>query len=57
MTVGENNPNLNKRVMDAGACGVTVPNVNSADEAIAAVNAVKDPPVGTRGVGLYPAQG
>ncbi len=55
--VGENNPNLIKRVMDAGACGVIVPNVNSADEAIAAVNAVKYPPVGTRGVGLYRAQG
>ena len=55
--IGENNENLIKRVMDAGACGVIVPNVNSADEAIAAVNAVKYPPVGTRGVGLYRAQG
>ena len=55
--VGENNANLIKRVMDAGACGVSVPNVNSTDEAIAAVNAVKYPPVGTRGVGLYRTQG
>ena len=55
--VGENNANLIKRVMDAGACGVIVPNVNSAAEAISAVNAVKYPPVGTRGVGLYRAQG
>ena len=55
--VGENNANLIKRVMDAGAYGVIVPNVNSAAEAIAAVNAVKYPPVGTRGVGLYRAQG
>ena len=55
--VGENNGNLIKRVMDAGAYGVIVPNVNSAAEAIAAVNAVKYPPVGTRGVGLYRAQG
>ena len=43
--------------MDAGAYGAIVPNVNSAAEAIAAVNAVKYPPVGTRGVGLYRAQG
>jgi len=55
--VGENNSNLIKRVMDTGANGVIVPNVNSADEAIAAVNAVKYPPIGTRGVGLYRAQG
>jgi len=54
--VGENNPNLIKRVMDAGAYGVIVPNINSAQEAMAAVNAVKYPPIGTRGVGLYRAQ-
>lgn len=54
--VGENNPNLIKRVMDTGAYGVIVPNVNSREEAVAAVNAVKYPPVGTRGVGLYRAQ-
>jgi 2-dehydro-3-deoxyglucarate aldolase len=54
--VGENNANLIKRVMDAGAYGVIVPNINSAQEAKAAVNAVKYPPVGTRGVGLYRAQ-
>ncbi len=55
--VGENNPNLIKRVMDAGAYGVIVPNVNSAQDAQAAVSAVKYPPQGTRGVGLYRAQG
>lgn len=54
--VGENSPNLIKRVMDAGAYGVIVPNINSAQEAKTAVNAVKYPPVGTRGVGLYRAQ-
>lgn len=55
--VGENNPNLIKRVMDAGACGVIVPMVNTKDQAEAAVNAVKYPPIGTRGVGLARAQG
>lgn len=54
--VGENNPNLIKRVMDAGSYGVIVPNVNSAQEAKAAVNSVKYPPIGTRGVGLFRAQ-
>lgn len=55
--VGENNPNLIKRVMDAGAYGVIVPMVNTRDQAEAAVNAVKYPPIGTRGVGLARAQG
>ena len=54
--VGENNPNLIKRVMDAGSYGVIVPNVKSASEARGAVAAVKYPPQGTRGVGLYRAQ-
>ena len=55
--VGENNPNLIKRIMDAGAYGVIVANVCSSKEASAAVSAVKYPPLGTRGVGLYRAQG
>lgn len=55
--VGENSPNLIKRVMDAGAHGVIVPMVNSKEDAEKAVNAVKYPPVGNRGVGLARAQG
>jgi len=55
--VGENNPYLIKRVMDAGAYGVIVPMVNSKEDAIRAVQAVKYPPWGTRGVGLARAQG
>ena len=54
--VGENNPNLIKRVMDAGSYGVVIPNVNNARDTKNAVNAVKYPPEGTRGVGLYRAQ-
>ena len=42
--VGENNPNLIKRVMDAGAYGVIVPMVNTKEDAKAAVNAVKGTP-------------
>ncbi len=55
--VGENNPNLIKRVMDAGAYGVIVPNVSTAQQAQQAVDSVKYPPSGKRGVGLYRAQG
>lgn len=55
--VGENNPNLIKRVMDIGAHGVIVPMVNTEEDAVKAVNAVKYPPLGTRGVGLARAQG
>jgi len=39
-----------KRVLDAGAAGVMVPYVSTADEARAAVNAVRYPPHGMRGV-------
>lgn len=54
--VGENNPTVIKRVMDAGARGVIVPMVNTKADAIKAVNAVKYPPQGARGVGLARAQ-
>ena len=52
-----NNPDLIKRVMDAGSHGVIVPMVNTAEDAIKAVAAVKYPPIGLRGVGLARAQG
>jgi len=55
--VGENDPTIIKRVMDAGAYGVIIPMVNSKQQAEAAVKAVKYPPIGTRGVGLARAQG
>ena len=55
--VGKNDPDLIKRVMDAGSHGVIVPMVNSKEEAMKAVSAVKYPPRGERGVGLTRAQG
>ncbi len=55
--VGENDPNLIKRVMDTGAHGVIVPMINTKDDALKAVSAVKYPPQGKRGVGLTRAQG
>jgi 2-keto-3-deoxy-L-rhamnonate aldolase RhmA len=54
--VGNNDPALIKRVMDAGSHGVIVPMVNSAEDAERAVKAVKYPPAGFRGVGLARAQ-
>jgi len=54
--VGENNSRIIKRVLDAGAVGIIVPMINSKDDAIKAVNAVKYPPLGKRGVGLARAQ-
>jgi len=55
--VGANDPLIIKRVLDAGAKGIIVPMVNSKEDAQAAVNAVKYPPIGKRGVGLARAQG
>ena len=52
-----NDPVQIKRVMDAGAHGIIVPMVNSADEARRAVSSVRYPPIGQRGVGLARAQG
>lgn len=54
--VGKNEEVIIKRVMDAGADGVIVPMVNSAEDARQAVDYVKYPPVGKRGVGLARAQ-
>jgi 2-dehydro-3-deoxyglucarate aldolase len=55
--VPENDPTVIKQVMDAGAHGVVIPMVNNAAEARAAVQAVRYPPLGSRGVGLWRAQG
>lgn len=55
--VGENDPVLIRRVMDCGAHGVIVPMVNSRKDAETALNAVRYPPAGARGVGLARAHG
>ena len=55
--LSSNDATLIKRVMDAGAHGIIVPNVNSEDDAVSAVKAVRYPPAGIRGVGLWRAQG
>jgi 2-dehydro-3-deoxyglucarate aldolase/4-hydroxy-2-oxoheptanedioate aldolase len=50
--VPQNQYHFLARTMDAGALGVMVANVETADEARAIVNAVKYAPLGRRGVGL-----
>ena len=52
-----NDANQIKRVMDAGAHGIVVPMINSAEEARHAVSATRYGPEGIRGVGLARAQG
>lgn len=54
--VGENNPCIIKRVLDAGADGIIVPMVNNKEDALKAVQSVKYQPQGKRGVGLARAQ-
>ena len=54
--VGENNPRIIKRVLDAGADGIIVPMVNNRSDALRAVNSISYPPKGLRGVGLARAQ-
>jgi len=54
--VGENNTRIIKRVLDAGADGIIVPMVNNLEQAKKAVESVKYPPFGNRGVGLARAQ-
>jgi len=43
-----------KRILDAGAYGVMIPSVNTREQAIAAVQACKYPPVGIRGIAGSP---
>lgn len=52
-----NNPNQIKRVMDAGSHGIIVPMVNTVEEAQNAIDAVRYPVRGNRGIGLARAQG
>jgi len=54
--VSQNEEVVIKRVLDAGADGIIVPMIKNKDEAQRAVNFVKYPPEGKRGVGLNRAQ-
>ena len=46
-----------KRIMDAGAHGIIVPMVKSANDVLKAVEALKYPPIGRRSIGLARAHG
>jgi 4-hydroxy-2-oxoheptanedioate aldolase len=50
--VTKNSSMLISRALDVGAMGIIVPGVNSADEARAALDAMKFPPIGHRRYGL-----
>lgn len=54
--VTSNDANQIKRVLDAGASGIIVPNICTAEEAKLAVSATRYAPLGRRGVGLGRAQ-
>jgi 4-hydroxy-2-oxoheptanedioate aldolase len=47
----ENDPVAIGRVLDLGAHGIVVPNVDSAEQAVGAVKATRYPPHGSRGFG------
>lgn len=48
--VSDNSPGPILQIMDAGAMGITIPDIHNAEEAKAAVDAVKYPPMGHRGL-------
>jgi 2-dehydro-3-deoxyglucarate aldolase len=52
-----NDPMQIKRVMDAGAHGIIVPQINTVEQVKAAYQAMHYPPEGNRGVGLARGQG
>lgn len=50
--IPSNNPDYFKRALDLGAHGIMIPNVNTAEEAQAAVSYSRYPPHGSRGVSI-----
>jgi len=55
--VGSNDPSTIKRVLDSGADGIIIPQINTVDEAKRAIKNVRYSPMGERGLGLARAQG
>ena len=53
----EDRDEIMQRALDAGAHGITVPQVNTPDDARRAVASAYYPPRGNRGAGLFRAQG
>ena len=55
--VGSNDPSTIKRVLDSGADGIIIPQINTLDQAKRAIKNVRYSPMGERGLGLARAQG
>ena len=55
--VASHNPEMIRRLLDAGADGIIVPTVSTVDEVEKIIQWVKYPPVGSRGFGVARAQG
>ena len=55
--VGSNDPSTIKRILDSGADGIIIPQINTVDEAKRAIKNVRYSPMGERGLGLARAQG
>ena len=55
--VGSNDSSIIKKVLDSGADGIIIPQINTVDEAKRAINNVRYSPIGARGLGLARAQG
>ena len=55
--VGSNDSSIIKKVLDSGADGIIIPQINTVDEAKMAINNVRYSPLGARGLGLARAQG
>ena len=55
--VGSNDSSTIKRVLDSGADGIIIPQINTVDEAKRAIKNVRYSPMGERGLGLARAQG
>ena len=55
--VSSNNPAEIKKVLDFGAKGIIIPMINNVDDVKKAIDSCFYPPAGSRGMGLYRAQG
>ena len=55
--VSSNNSAEIKKILDFGAKGIIIPMINNVEDAKKAISACFYPPLGSRGMGLYRAQG
>ena len=55
--VSSNNSAEIKKILDFGAKGIIIPMINNVEDVKKAISACFYPPLGSRGMGLYRAQG